>query len=146
MKDKKLEELESYVYDNQYFLEKSKDVDNLKKDIDTILYRINDMKLKNIDTREIESRLNILFENQSKEERFLQRLVVKKEEIERRIDDMPQPYKNILFLKYIKGNSFDEIAKKMHYSTKRVYQLHKEGVKIYIKLAEYTSVPEISKN
>ena len=146
MKDKKLEELESYVYDNQYFLEKSKDVDNLKKDIGTILYRINDMKLKNIDTREIESRLNILFENQAKEEKFLQRLVVKKEEIEHRIDDMPQPYKNILFLKYIKGNSFDEIAKKMHYSTKRIYQLHKEGVKIYIKSAEYTSVPEISKN
>ena len=146
MKSKAIEELDSYIFDCQYFLEKSKDTESIKKEIDKTLHRINDMKLKNFDTKEVEGRLDILIENQAKEEKSLQRLIVKKEDVEHRIENIPQPYKNILFLKYVKGNSFDEIAKKMHYSTKRIYQLHKEGIGIYKQYAERLSVPEIIKN
>lgn len=146
MKSKVMEELESYIFDYQYFLEKSKDIDKLKKEIDNMLYKINDMKLKKFDTQDAEEQLNILVLNHSKENKSLQRLIVQREKIENRIEEVPQPYKNILYLKYIKGNSFEEIAKKMHYSTKRIYQLHKEGIKIYTQYVEEISVPEISKN
>ena len=146
MKSKVIEELESYIFDCQYFLEKSKDAESIKKEIDKTLHRINDMKLKNFDTKEVEGRLGILIENQAKYEKSLQRLIVGKEDVEHRIENIPQPYKNILFLKYIKGNSFDDIALKMHYSAKRIYQLHKEGIRIYTQYAEQTSVPLISKN
>lgn len=146
MKSELINKLESYIYDYQYFLEKSKDVDNIKKEIDTLMSRRNDMKLKNMCTDELDRRMDFLIENQTKEEKNMSKLIIQKEEIEIRVEDMPQPYKNILFLKYIKGNSFDEIAKKMHYSTKRIYQLHKEGVEIYVQLVEQLNVPEISKS
>ncbi len=40
------------------------------------------------------------------------------------INNLDQPHKNILYFKYIKSLTFDEIALKMCYSTPRIYQLH----------------------
>ena len=45
----------------------------------------------------------------------------------------PQPYRVIFYLKYISLLTFDQIADKLNYSTKRIYQLHNEGLDIIIK-------------
>ena len=79
-----------------------------------------------IDLKEIE-------EEQIKEEESLLEMIKKKHQIEERIDKLQQPYKSVLLYRYISLYSFGEIAKKMNYSTKRIYQLHQEGIEIYVK-------------
>lgn len=142
-----IKELESYKYDVQYFLEKSKDIDKLKKEIEKSYTRLTEMQDKKIDTSELNKQLEKIIDKQTLEEESLLNILTKKQKIEKQIDSLPQPYKNVFFLRYISGNSFDEIALKMNYSTKRIYQLHKEGIKIYISLFETKiSVPIISTN
>ena len=54
-------------------------------------------------------------------------IIEKKKNIESLIQSLSQPYKTIMYMKYVSFMTFDEIASKMNYSTKRIYQLHSEG-------------------
>lgn len=114
-------DLESYKFDYQYFLEKSDDLKALKKKIENLFVQLNDMRIKKQDTKEINEKLQIIIKQQDVEQKKLLKLLSKKQKIEKRIEKLPQPYRNVFFLRYIRGNSFDEIAAKMNYSTKRIY-------------------------
>ena len=46
---------------------------------------------------------------------------------------LEQPYRNILFYRYIKFMTFDEIALKMNYSTPRIYQLHDHAIELILE-------------
>lgn len=127
-----INELESYKYDVQYFVEKSKDIEKLKSEIEKSYSRLVEMRDRKNDITDLQRRLDRIIEKQTMEEEALLNILTKKQKIEKQIDTLPQPYKNIFFLKYITGHSFDEIALKMNYSTKRIYQLHKEGIKLYV--------------
>ena len=142
-----IKDLESYKYDFQYYQEKSREIEKLKKEIQKSYERLQDMKKKKIDATELNSQLQQIIDKQSKEENFLLSILSKKQDIENRISLLDQPYKNIFFMKYINLNTFDEIALKMNYSTKRIYQLHKKGLAIYCELySKDQNVPEISKS
>ena len=142
-----IKELENYKYDFQYYQEKSKEIEKLKLEIQKSYERIQDMMQNKIDTTELNIQLQQIINKQSKEEDFLLSILNKKQEIENRIASLDQPYKNIFFMKYINLNTFDEIALKMNYSTKRIYQLHKKGLRIYCELySKQEIVPEISKS
>jgi len=131
MEKKLLRDLESYKYDYQYFIEKSNDIDKLKNEIEKSITRLDRIKENNGDIGEINHQIQLIVDKQSQEEYALLKVITKKQEIEKYIDDLSQPYKNIFFLHYIGGYSFSDIALKMNYSTKRIYQLHKEGSEEY---------------
>lgn len=133
-KNKKIKELESFKYDMQFFKEKSKDIEKLKNEIEKSYARLVEMQNKNINTNELNNQIQKIIEKQTQEENLLLNFIIKKQKIEKNLEEMPQPYKNIFFLRYISDNTFDQIALKMNYSTKRIYQLHKEGLKIYLEL------------
>ncbi len=139
-------ELESYKYEYQYFQEKSKEIEKLKKEIQKSYDRLSQMKENKIDTFELNKQIEKIIEKQSREEDALLIIISKKQEIENKINRLPQPYKNILFLKYINLNTFDEIALKMNYSTKRIYQLHKIALQIYCDNSGNERLAQISKS
>ena len=146
MLNKALRELEDYKYEYQYFQEKSKEIDRLKKEIQKSYDRLNELKANKIDTTELNIQLQKIIDKQTSEENALLNILERKQSIEKKLDNLPQPYKNIFFLKYISMNTFDQIALKMNYSTKRIYQLHKKGVILYCSMCESESVPRISKS
>lgn len=133
-----LRDLEDYKYDVQFFVEKSKEIDKLKKEIEKMHHRLEDLKNESYDTSRLQDQLISIFNKQSLEEDILLGVLFKKQIIEKQIGDLPQPYKNIFFLKYIGMHTFDEIALKMNYSTKRIYQLHKKGTEIYCEQQKNT--------
>ena len=146
MKNIVIKELEDYKYEFQYFQEKSKEIERLKKEIQKSYNRLNELKESKIDTSELNKQIQIIADKQSKEENALLTILSKKQEIEKRLENLPQPYKNILFLKYISLNTIDEIALKMNYSSKRIYQLHKKGISIYCAMYNSETIPQISKS
>lgn len=130
-KNSLIKDLEDYKYDYQYYQERSKDIEKLKLEIDKQYYYLNDMQIKRYDTSELELKIKDIVQSLKYKEKCLLNTITKKERLEHNIENMPQPFKNILFLKYIKNYSVEQIAIKMSYSSKRIYQLHKEAIKIY---------------
>lgn len=130
-----IQDLENYWFDSQYHLERCKDVEKLNLEIVKLKAKVHDMEYKHYDATSVNIQIEILNSKLAMEEKALKSYAQKRKYIEDRIDKMPQPYKNILFLKYLKNNSFDEIASKMNYSSKRIYQLHKEALDKYSKIS-----------
>ena len=146
MKDLLVLELENYKYDYQYLQERIKSMEVLRKELLTLKAEINDMRIKKNDTYYLELKLNTINDRLKKEEEYLTLIIEKKNLIENRIELMPQPAKTILYFKYIKDYSFDIVAEKMSYSSKRIYQLHKEALNLYCKKYANKTLVEISKN
>lgn len=126
-----IKELEDYKYDYQYLEEKLKEVDNLKDRIDKVYDRLKLLKGHSITVNDLDTELQSILKKQAVEEESLVKLIMKKKEIEDKINLLQQPYKTIFYLKYIRMHSIYEIASKMCYSSKRIYQLHSEGVALY---------------
>ena len=113
-----LTELENFWYDCQYQDEKSKDLEMIRTELNNCVFTLNDMKYKNYNTSSMLCKIEDLKSRIKIEEDYLLHLKTKKTFIESKIDSMTQPYKNILFLKYMKNYTFDQIASKMNYSSK----------------------------
>ena len=126
-------ELKSYWFDNQYYNEIMADSEVVVKEIQKLEMSLKDKEIKGYDTSITKLRINNLNEKKVSLDSLLQSITKETKKVETIIDSMHQPYKNILFLKYIKNLSFDEIASKMNYSSKRIYQLHKIGIDFYIE-------------
>ena len=58
----------------------------------------------------------------------ISKIVKKKKYIETLFQKLIQPYQILMYLRYISFLTFDEIADRMNYSTKRIYQLHTEAL------------------
>lgn len=73
-------------------------------------------------------KLNKLIE---KDESLIEESEVKVNIIKDKINQLKQPYKNILLLRYINGKSYEDISTETSYSTPRIFQLHREAVNVY---------------
>ena len=123
MSREELKELfESYWYDNQYLKEKFKEVESLNK-----------LSMNQSDSA-------FLVDTKENEQLEIKKILEKKKYIETLIQKLPQPYRTILYMRYISFFTFDQIADKIHYSTKRIYQLHSDALnKLKLITADTTS-------
>lgn len=128
-----LKELKSYWFDTKYYNEIMADSEVVVKDIQNLETSLRDKEIKGYDTTITKLKIKNLNEKKVSLESLLKSIKNETKKVEIMIDNIPQPYKNVLFFKYIKNLSFDEIAYKMNYSSKRIYQLHKIGVDLYIE-------------
>lgn len=127
-KDKIKNLLESYKFDNQLLNEKQNE-----------LNIINSQHLKKLEILKPISNENNQLYNEAVEkykressyiEKEIEKILNKKRDIEKLIEKVQQPYKNVLYFKYVQCLSVEEIAMKMNYSPQRIYQLHDIGMKI----------------
>ena len=119
--------LEEYWYDNQYLKEKAKEVETMNKLI---------LAGKGSD---------FLSETKLYEEAEMSKIIDKKKLIENLLQNLTQPYRTIMYMKYITFLTFDQIADRMNYSTKRIYQLHGEAINKLLLVVNATEI-NISKN
>ena len=119
--------LEDYWYDNQYLKEKAKEVES----INTLI-----RSGKGSD---------FIMSTKQYEESEMSKIVEKKKYIEGLFQKLNQPYRTIMYMKYITFLTFDQIADRMNYSTKRIYQLHGEAISILLKSINETDL-NINKN
>ncbi len=107
--------LEDYWYDNQYLKEKAKEVESMD-----LLIRSG----KGSD---------FIVSTKRYEESEMTKIIEKKRYIEGLFQTLNQPYRTIMYMKYVTFLTFDQIADRMNYSTKRIYQLHSEGMSILLQ-------------
>ena len=117
------EELQNCLHEIKFQKILKVELNNLFED----LFNLQDKKLCHTDRYiKINEQIEIIEKLIEESEQIVNKLKLKMNKID-------QPYKNILFLRYINGKSYDDIAFITHYSTARIFQLHREAVDIYDK-------------
>lgn len=125
MKKEKLKEfLTEYWYDDKFLKEKTKEMATFNK-----LLTTNESSIFN--------------SSKQYEEDQIKRIFDKKYKIENLFQQLKQPHRTIMYMKYISFLTFDQIAVRMNYSTKRIYQLHNDAME---SLLTIINDKNISKN
>jgi len=131
-----VKELEEYRFDMQYYRERKRELEILKSKVIDYKSRIEDYRLKGKDFSLTRFQLEQLQEEIGEKKRALFSVLAKCERVEANIKKLDQPYKNVLLFKYVMGHSVDDIAEKMNYSSKRIYQLHRQGIQEYERILD----------
>lgn len=119
--------LEEIWYDEKYLKEKAKEIENV-----SILLKKSE-------------RYDMLKNSCEYEKSQMKKILEKKHNVEEMIEKLGQPYRTIFYMKYICFLTFDQIADRINYSTKRIYQLHSEGFANLLKIMNESDIM-ISKN
>ena len=124
---KVIEELTNYGFEKDYLAEQLNINPRLKnilsqiKDKETIV----DFEKYNMSKYEYQSLKNII------------EVTKRQNTVERKINTLSQPYKNILFYKYVCKYETKQIAKRIGYSVTRIYQLHNQALELYENVQDY---------
>ena len=128
-------ELGSYLQDKRLLKEKEDDLEELITKATKVTKELNDMPQG---TPEIQDRMEELASQivDMKKEKYEQiiNMYKTKKKIEDKIDILEQPYKNILYFKYIKGKNLTEVANIINNEYKHTCKLHGTALQLYKKL------------
>jgi len=125
--------LVNYSYDAFFYDEKNQELNTTRKKLDILLPK---NITNSIVFEEMRKSVSDMLEKQHVDEKVLFDLFNQKCDLEARISKLKQPYKNVLYLRYIKAYRYEIIADKMSYSVKRIYQLHNDAIKMFAELDE----------
>lgn len=118
-------ELGAYLQDKRLLKEKEEDLEELITRAEKITTELNDMPKG---TPEIQDRMGQLASQivDMKNEKYGQliKMYKTKKKIEDRIDLLEQPYRNILYFKYIKGFNLTKVANEIDYDYEYTKRLH----------------------
>lgn len=129
-------ELSSYLYNKDLLKEKEQDLEELITKATKITTELSDMpKGSPVIQDKIGEYASQIVDLKNAKYKQLIEMEKKKLEIENKIDQLDQPYRNVLYFKYIKGLSLTEVAYKIGYDYDYIRKLH--GIAL-IKYKEHT--------
>ena len=130
-------ELREYRDNIKYIEAKQNDAEELKTRIEKITSRVTGMpnaKGDNLDNAPLEESLDRIKEIEKDCSKKLQELLIKKYLVENKIEQLEQPNKSILYLRYIRGNTLNKISNEIGYSYDHICKLHGKALKEYADL------------
>lgn len=132
--NKNKQELKDYIYNKKWIEERLEDIKERRCLLEKITTTISDTPKgspKVTDTN-IESLVNILDDTKDIE-KYIKDLKEKQVQIEEKIDKIEQPFRNILYFRYIKGYNLTEVSNEIEEEYDYTRKLH--GIAL-IKYAE----------
>ena len=134
--NKLIKELEELKQDCVYLEEMKGFMESEDASLTKIYTKLRQMRELDLDVGNLDERIKFVLEEFVKGEKRVIKALEKRQLMLSRIDKMNQPFKNVLYFRYVCMKTFDEIALKMNYSTKRIYQLHQKALEIYCQKYE----------
>lgn len=127
MKSKK--ELKEYKYNEFLIRSKIEDLNEKKERINklTASYDKTIVGSSKIQDKFADELAEIL-DTQKEIENDIEKLKEKKKKIENKINSIEQPYKNILYFRYIKGDSFSEVSDNIEKNYDYTRKLHRKAL------------------
>lgn len=126
------QELGAYLQDKRLLKEKEEDLEELITRATKITTEISDMPkgTPQVQDKIAELAAEIVELKNEKYEQIIKMYKTKKE-IEDKIDLLEQPYRNILYFKYVKGKNLTEVANMINKEYKWTCKLYGEALKKY---------------
>lgn len=129
------QELKDYIYEKKWIEERLEDIKERRSLLDKITSTLSDMPKgsKQIYDSQAENLTQILDLTNELEE-YLKKLKEKQITIESKIDKIGQPYKNILYFRYIKGYNLTEVSAEIDEEYDYTRKLHGIALIKYARL------------
>ena len=129
------EELKQYREDIKYIEEKLNDTEEIKTKVEKITTVISVAKTNNkSENDKFADAISRLEELKIDCTEKMQKLLIKKFMIDDKIEQLEQPYKNILFFRYTRGKDWRSVAEELGYTENYIFDLHGEALYLYSKL------------
>lgn len=131
------QELREYRDNIKYIEEKQNDAEELRTRIEKVTSRLTGMpngKGADLDKAPFEESLDKITEIEKDCNKKLQELLLKKYIVENKIEQLDQPHKSILYLKYIRGINLYKVSEELNYSYIHIKRMHIEAIEKYANL------------
>lgn len=130
------QELKDYREDIKYIEEKLNDTEEVRGKIEKVTSILSLSKTSggDISNDKFADGINRLEELKIDCSDRMQELLLKKFLIDSKIERTEQPYRNVLFFRYTRGKSWEEVAKELGYAKDYIFDLHGEALYIYSKI------------
>lgn len=130
------QELKDYRENIKYIEEKMNDTEELKTKLEKITTTLSITKTNtsNIDTDKFADGINRLEDLKIDCNKKMEDLIVKKFAIDQKIENLEQPYRNILFFRYTRGKSWEKVAEDLGYTKDYTCELHGKALYLYSKI------------
>ncbi len=130
------EELRDYRYNIRYIEEKLRDIEETKALAFKITPTLSPTKNNgsNINNDKIGDLIARLEQLKDISDYKIKQLLMRKFDIDDKIESLSFPYRDILFYRYTRANDWSEVAKKVGYSERWTLQLHGEALYYYSKI------------
>lgn len=134
---KNKQELKDYIYNKKWLEGRLKDIAERRYILDKITTTLSDMPKGSpqVYDNQAESLVKIIDETNELES-FLLELRKKQIEIENKIDKIEQPYRNILYFRYIRGYNLTEVSNEIDEEYDYTRKLHGIALTKYAKIGE----------
>ncbi len=131
------QELKDYIYDKKWIEERLEDIKERKSLLEKITKTLTDMPKGSpkVTDPNIEILASIM-DDTAEVEKYIQDLKKKQIEIENKIDKLEQPYRNILYFRYIKGHNLTEVSGEIEEEYDYTRKLHGIALLKYAQLGE----------
>lgn len=130
------QELKDYREDIKYIEEKLNDTEEVKGRIEKVTTILSLTKTNGGDTSndKFADGISRLEELKIDCNDKMQKLLLKKFFIDSKIEKVEQPYRNVLFFRYTRGKSWEEVSKELGYTRDYVCELHGDALYLYSKI------------
>lgn len=130
------QELNEYRENIKYIEEKLDDTEEVKAKIEKVTSVLSLTKTNNSheSNDKFADAINKLEELKLDCSEKMKELLLKKFTIDDKIERVEQPYRNVLFYRYTRGKSWEDVAKELGYSRDYVCEMHGEALYLYSKI------------
>lgn len=131
------QELRDYIYNKKWIEERLEDIKERKSLLDKVTITLSDTPKGSpkVTDPNIESLVKIM-DDTIEIEKYITDLKEKQIKIENKIDKIEQPYKNILYFRYIKGYNLTEVSGEIDEEYDYTRKLHSIALMKYAKIGE----------
>lgn len=135
--NKNKQELKDYIYNKKWIEGRLKDIEERRYILDKITTTLSDMPKGSpkVYDNQAESLVKIIDETKELESLLLE-LRKRQIEIENKIDKIEQPYRNILYFRYIRGYNLTEVSNEIEAEYDYTRKLHGTALIKYAKVGE----------
>lgn len=135
--NKSKQELKDYIYNKKWIEERLEDIRERRTLLDKITRTLSDTPkgTPKVQDANIESLVKVM-DDTAEIEKYIKDLKVRQIEIENKIDKIEQPYRNILYFKYIKGYNLTEVSGEIEEEYDYTRKLHGIALIKYSKIGE----------
>lgn len=134
---KSKQELKDYIYNKKWIEGRLEDIKERRSLLDKITTTLSDMPkgTPKVHDTNIESLVKIM-DDTAEIEKYIKDLKEKQIKIENKIDKIEQPYKNILYFRYIKGYNLTEVSGEIEEEYDYTRKLHGIALLKYAEIGE----------
>ncbi len=129
-------ELNEYKENIKYVEDKLYDAEEVKAKVEKITITYSEIKVNSSkgSTDKFGDAISQLEELKIDCTEKMKKVLFDKFRIDDKIEQVEQPYKNVLFYRYTKGMTWDKVAEKIGYSRDYACELHGEALYLYSKI------------